>query len=70
MESKVWNESRFVLNCLLLRIIAKTKGSLYTARGRYGLVLHTCTVKSADGWKALTAVQRRTDCHTGMFAAA
>ena len=31
---------------------------MYTARGRYGLVLATCTAESADGWKALTAVQR------------
>ena len=59
MESNDWNESRIVLNCLLRWIIVQTKGSLYTSRGRYGLVLHTCTVESADGWNAMTAVQRR-----------
>ena len=60
MESNVWNESRIVLNCLLWWIMVQTKGSLYTAHGRYGLVLHTCTVEPADGWNALTAVQRWT----------
>ena len=31
-------------------------GSLYSI---YGQVLHTCTVRSADGWNGMTAVQRR-----------
>ena len=61
MESKVWNESRFVLNCLLRWIIVQTKGSLYTACGRYRLLLDTCTVESADGWNTLTAVQRKAE---------
>ena len=57
-ESNDYNDARIVLNCLL-------NGSLYTlrdhctqTRGRYGLVLANCTVESADGWNALTAVQR------------
>ena len=58
IESKVWNESRMVLNCILWGSLYRLRDHCTLARGRYGLVLATCTVESADGWNALTAVQR------------